>query len=119
MVKNQGKRNRQAGHSYEREVAEKYRQAHFNEAKTARYSSREQDNLGKDICGVAPMFPQCKFYTNFPNPYNVFKKMKNLDYEYPVLHVKLKGKGRYVVINEDHYFELMQKMVIKQIFTPN
>lgn len=56
---------RQKGHSFERSVAQQFREAGFTRAKTSRQTSRLADDCKIDITGVLPYAPQCKNMQGF------------------------------------------------------
>lgn len=55
-----GASSRTKGHSFERFVAQQFRDAGWPDAKTTRQADPLSDPLGCDIAGVAPFKPQCK-----------------------------------------------------------
>lgn len=61
-----GARNRRAGHSFEREIAQELRSLGF-EAITAREGNRSLDSAGVDLVTNFPLHPQMKSNCNQPN----------------------------------------------------
>ncbi len=55
-----GRSSRIKGHSFERTIAEDFREMGFSKARTSRQVSRLADDCKIDIVGVFPYAPQCK-----------------------------------------------------------
>ena len=53
-------RNRTAGHKWELEVIKDIKEIGYTEAVSSRYSSRETDDAGIDICNTDNLAIQCK-----------------------------------------------------------
>lgn len=121
MVKNQGKRNRVAGHNLERRIAKKFKHLGYKYAKTSRQASRLLDDSKVDIAFV-PFNVQCKKgYKKGLNYTNIFLEMKeclknnfppeDVVHTYPcvIIHDKdRKKEDKLVVIEEDTFWDLIK-----------
>lgn len=117
-----GKRNRQWGHDFERDIAKKYRAIGFKNAATSRYVSRELDDRKIDIAGVSKLAPQLKATNNTINYVQIMNEIKAKKTDIKLIHNKVYRKrngkvisGRYVILEEDDWFELLHSMVMEGI----
>lgn len=115
-----GKRNRRAGHNYERKIAQEYRDLLSDEqVLTSRYASRKADDEKVDIVGV-PMFNlQCKYMKQQPDFYKVLGEMPN-DSMMNLIHYKRNiGKGgkteEVVVMKKSDWFEVLKMLKSEKI----
>ena len=121
LVKNNGKRNRVAGHSLERRIALKFRDIGYTFAKTSRQASRLLDDSKVDIAFV-PYLVQCKKgYKKGLNYTNILLEMKacikknfppdDKVHEYPsiIIHDKdRKPEEKLVIMEESTFWELVK-----------
>lgn len=120
-----GKRNRTAGHKWERDCAKILREAGFPHVVTSRSSNRKRDADKIDLVnedelenGVLPYSIQCKtLVTTTPYP-KLLSEMKELEgTKKVILHKQTKksksGKfvesGRYAIMHMDDFIELISK----------
>lgn len=102
------KRNRTAGHNFERCIVNELKQLGFPEAVTARSESRNRDDKGVDICNVKPYNIQCKSSLLTPNYHELITSMpQEEDVANIVIHRKTK-KAKTKFITQDDYV-LMRK----------
>lgn len=82
-TKNKGSRNRNAGHSWEREIAKNFRDIGYDKCKTSREASKLLDNCKVDHWGI---------------PYNIQAKngyTKGLDYQQILDEIRELLKNNY------------------------
>lgn len=100
-----GKRNRNKGLSFERELCAKLK-FYFPDAMTARAGDRSQDSQGKDLLNTGCFNFQCKSSVKFPNPAPILSEMPQ-DTNFNILAVKIKSKGNYIVMSEQDFLEIV------------
>lgn len=109
--KNNGKRNRNRGHSYERSISKEFRDMGWENACTTRYASRMKDDQKIDIFDVDPFNVQCKATNKCINYKKVISEMPQ-DFNYNVVFNKLTGKGDFVMLEKKDFYELI--MMLKE-----
>lgn len=107
--KNNGKRNRTRGHNYERQIAQEFRELGWQTACTTRYASRMRDDQKVDIFETNPLNIQCKATNKCINYQQILKEMPN-DANYNVVLNKLTGKGEFVIISKEDFYELISML---------
>jgi hypothetical protein len=102
-----GKAQRVKGADEERRVAKLYNKVGFKKAR--RNLTQYQESDGCDIEGVEPFIPQCKCgkTVNWINAYREAAGSAS-ETQYPVAHVHLDRVGKYVVLSEEDYFEIIK-----------
>ena len=118
MIKNQGKRNREAGHRYERKWAKEFRDLGFTYCKTSRQASRLLDDCGVDLAFIPFLF-QCK---NVKANINYGKLITDIETKtkanfppnspelrYPVV-VAHKKEDELIVMRADYFVALLKKV---------
>lgn len=107
------KRNRTAGHDWEREVVKALREMGY-EAVSSRYASRQTDDAGIDICNTGDLAIQCK-NTSKSIDYHKINKEMNTDKNKIIMHKRTEKsgerflcKGKYVICEYDFFMELLQ-----------
>ena len=68
-------RNRTAGHKWELEVIKDFKEIGYTEAVSSRYSSRETDDAGIDICNTDNLAIQCKNTSKSIDYHKINKEM--------------------------------------------
>jgi hypothetical protein len=106
-------RNRRAGHTYERQLAEEYRELGYLDCTTSRYSSRKKDDWGIDLDCTIPFCVQAKYYKNQPNFSEVIDDMRVLPDEIKLVHFKRnKGKGQkkdeLVILKKEDWYTIVK-----------
>jgi Holliday junction resolvase len=112
-------RNRTAGHNYERQVVNEFKEMGFDTTVTARAESRNLDNLGIDVFDTDELMPhdiQCKVSKGFTS-----KQIRELldrgrdKKPLVILHkhveksgVKFMPKGEYVYIKKETYYKMIE-----------
>jgi hypothetical protein len=104
-----GKRNRNAGHDYERQIAQELRNIGF-EAATTRQESRAMDNAGIDLKTTFPLAPQIKCSQNTPDIEHIlngtnasiifWKKVRKSG-------SKFMPRGEYVILRKEDFYNLI------------
>lgn len=113
--KNNGKRNRTRGHSYERQIAKEFRDAGWSSACTTRYASRMKDDQKIDIFDTNPFNVQCKATNKCINYHQILQEMPK-DLNYNVIFNKLTSKGEFVIISKEDFYELINMLKDNNIF---
>lgn len=126
VVKTNGKRNRLAGHGFERECAKAFRKIGFPHVVTTRSESRSRDNqqidlINKDeaVNGRFPFNVQCK---NSAAKVRYPKILSELPKTPGVINViihkqtgkvnnKFMSKGKYVIMNMDDFMQMVKDFV--------
>jgi hypothetical protein len=115
------KRNRTAGHNYERKLAGKYREAGFETALTARNESRTLDSCKVDVARV-PFFPQAKFgYPSMSvnNYIKIFTEMQELlkahkvDDDFPLVIHHRRGRKKFedlTILPTEDFFKIIKQI---------
>lgn len=111
-----GLTNRRKGHSFEREIARKFRESGYINALTSRQASRLYDDCKLDIWGI-PDNVQVKNVKASINPMSIFRQMKKLveekleqvekrlDKPFVLIHKQNKVTTVYVEMSIDEYFK--------------
>ena len=106
-------RNRTAGHKWELEVIKDFKEIGYTEAVSSRYSSRETDDAGIDICNTDNLAIQCK-NTSKSIDYHKINKGMNTDKEKIIMHKRTEKKGdrfivqgKYVIFEYDFAMKLL------------
>ena len=106
-------RNRTAGHDWEREVIKNLKEIGYSDATSSRYSSRETDDAGIDICNTDNIAIQCK---NTSKNVDYHKEIKNMntDKKKIIVHKRTQKagtnfavKGKYAVVEYDFLLQLL------------
>jgi hypothetical protein len=112
-----GKRNRTAGHNYERLLAKEYRELGFPLAKTSRHASKLLDNCKVDIYGI-PVNLQAKNVKTSIKYQEIFDSMielleknmpERLEYPLAIFHKK-QGEGEYVVLRKSDFYDMIRRL---------
>lgn len=113
-----GKRNRTAGHNYERVIAKEYREVGFTNTVTSRLASQLYDSANIDLVRL-PLFPQCKYgYKSMSvnNYIEIFRKMEegiksnSIEEDHPKVIHHRRGQKKYedlVIMPREDYFKLI------------
>jgi len=112
--KNNGKRNRTRGHSYERRIAQEFREIGWEKACTSRYASRMKDDQKVDICFVEPFNIQCKATNKGINYKQILGEMVQ-DENWNVIFNKLTGKGEFVIMSKEDFYDIIQSLKREKI----
>lgn len=114
VPKNNGKRNRTRGHSYERKIAQEFREMGWEKACTTRYASRMRDDQKVDIFDVDPFNVQCKATNKRIDYKQVLSEMPK-DTNYNVILNKLTGKGEFVIMSKEDFYEIVNSLKKEKI----
>lgn len=120
-----GKRNRQAGHAYERQIVKELRQLGFPEAVSARSESKNLDDQGVDICNTRGFHFQCKNSKTNPNYVELLESMpttlygrEDLPHIPVILHKKTKKAkanffpvGEYAILKKEDLYKLIKHVL--------
>lgn len=99
---------RTKGHSYERDIADKFRQAGYEECVTSRSESKRLDDAGVDLCYTDPWQVQCKNQERMsPGPHELLASMPKNGKFNTVFH-KRNRKGTVVYMDEETFWELVK-----------
>lgn len=116
-----GKRNRRAGHQYERDLANKHKELGFVNAATSRKMSRVLDDSKIDIYGL-PWNIQAKNVASKINYEKLFlevseaiKKLVPFRSEYPTIIAHKKDGKSLMIMTEEDYFKLIKLLLSNSI----
>lgn len=110
--------NRTAGHSYERELAERFRQAGFVDCVTSRSESKRRDDQGVDLCYTGPVNVQAKRWKSAPSYHEVLKGMPEESGQVNVIFHKRPRKGEVVVMSAEDFMEIAGTLMKEGIWKP-
>lgn len=105
-----GVRNR--GNSYERQLAQEFRESGWTNCVTARAESRNADSKKIDLMNTNPFNIQAKCKNNFGSPLNILQEMPT-DSNYNIVIQKVVSKGEYVTMAKLDFYEII-KMLKKE-----
>lgn len=114
IPKNNGKRNRTRGLSYERSIASQFRELGWEKACTSRYASRMKDDQKIDLCFTEPFNIQCKATDKCVNYKKIMDEMHQ-DENWNVIFNKLTGKGEFVIMSKEDFYDIIQSLKREQI----
>ena len=100
-----GRSARRKGHSFEREIAIKFRAAGYTKA---RRQLEYQEGLGIDIAEVGIYDPQCKRSSKFVSVSKI-KEVPVKEGRVPLLISKTDLEATYVTLPLDHFLELIKR----------
>jgi len=112
------KRNRTAGHGFERCIINELKLLGFPEAVSARSESRNLDDKGVDICNVKPYNIQCKNTVLTPNYHELITNMpQDPEVANIVIHRKTKKANTrfvtqddYVLMRKADFYKILKKL---------
>lgn len=112
-----GKRNRNAGHQFEREIVNELKLLGFPKAVTARSESKNLDDKGVDIANTPGYQFQCKNMVLNPNYHELITRMpQETGVVNVIIHRKTKKaksrfvtQGDYVLMRKEDFYHLLQK----------
>lgn len=97
------------GHAYEREVAQKFRDAGYMSCVTSRSESKRTDDMGVDLCYTGSWQVQCKNQERIaPSPHDILANMPKNGKKNILFH-KRNRKGTIVCMDEETFLELLTK----------
>ena len=109
----QGKANRNKGHQLERDVVNILKSYGYTSS-TARYSSKEMDDLLCDVITNAPLSIQCKATERLSVPvHDLLKQMKQNGLVNAAVVHKRNNKGLVVSMTFDDLIRLVDDLTIK------
>ena len=109
------KRNRRAGHNYERELAIRLREI-FPLAATARNESRSRDAAGVDLVNTGPLNIQAKAWAAAPSYHTLLKDMPDEPGQHNTVFHKRPRQGTVVVMPVDDFLEMVATLVKEGIW---
>ncbi len=110
--------NRDAGHRYERDLAEAYRRAGCGDCVTSRSESRSRDDQGVDLCFTGPVNVQAKRWKSAPSYHDVLAKMPDEPGQINLIHHKRPRKGAVVVMAESDWLEVVELLIKEKLWKP-
>jgi hypothetical protein len=103
-------RNRDKGHRFEREVMNLFKDLGYP-CTTSRYSSKEKDDSGIDLCGIDPWHIQCKFVDRLGSYHSVLDDMPDIEGRYKLLFHKRSRSGTVVAMPLEDFTEIVQMLI--------
>lgn len=106
-----GAAQRRKGANYELEVAAGYRKAGYPKAR--RKLSQYQETDGQDLENVGPFSVQCKCgkSISWVKAYREAEASAK-ENDYVIAHIKVDHQGRFVLMSEDDWFELLKMLMV-------
>jgi hypothetical protein len=102
-----GKSARVKGHTFERDIAQKFRDLGWTDCETSRFASKKMDDLKVDLVETPPFYVQCKAVENLGPIQNVLAEMPQGKMINIVFHKKSR-KGTIVAMTEDDFWKLLK-----------
>lgn len=102
-----GKSARVKGHTFERDIAQKFRDLGWTDCETSRFASKKMDDLKVDLVETPPFYVQCKAVENLGPLHNVLAEMPKKDMLNIVFHKKSR-KGTIVAMTEESFWALIK-----------
>jgi hypothetical protein len=117
IKKSNGKRNRTAGHSYERTIAKEFREIGYAHCKTSREASKLLDNCKVDHWGIPYNIQAKNGYTKGLNYLEILDNIKELlakEYpqrlEYPTIIFHKRGVSQLAIMDKKEFYNLITKL---------
>jgi len=108
------RRNRRAGHAYERLIAMEFQLMGFKDTLTSRYADRKRDDEKVDLVGTEPLNIQCKAWKAAPNYHKELDKMPR-DLNYNCIFHKRPRQGDVVVMRKKDFYEILKMLKASDI----
>ena len=102
-----GKSARVKGHTFERDIAQKFRDMGWTECETSRFASKKLDDMKVDLVETDPFYVQCKAVENLGPVHNVLAEMPDKEMLNIVFHKKSR-KGTIVAMEEASFWALIE-----------
>jgi hypothetical protein len=114
LKKGKGKQIRQRGNSYERDIAQEFRELGWKDCVTSRAESRNQDAKKIDLVFTNPFSVQIKCKNNYGNPLPVLAEMPK-DSNYNIVINKIVHKGEFVTMSKKDFYEIISMLKSNKI----
>ena len=108
--------NRRAGHSYERQLAQEFREIGFVDCVTSRAESKTRDDQGVDLMNTGPLNVQAKRYKAAPSYHAVLDAMPEEKGQINCIFHKRPHKGEVVVMGKADFMELVEMLKTEGIW---
>ena len=105
---NNGSKSRRKGHSYERDLAKKFRDLGYD-CTTSRFTSRALDAMGVDLCGVTGFNIQAKNVERLGGLHPILASMPTEGINL-VFHKRTR-QGSVVAMSEEDFFVLLKLLI--------
>lgn len=109
---------RNAGHSYERILAQELREIGFDACVTSRSESRRRDDQGVDLCHTGPLNIQAKRWKSAPSYHATLAAMPDEPGQINCIFHKRPHKGEVVVMSKADFLELAETLLTERIWKP-
>lgn len=106
------------GNNYELQIVRLMKSLGYESCSTSRLSSREQDNLGVDLCGTGCWNIQCKAWESAPSYHKVLASMPKKNGNYNLLFHKRNRSGSVVVMSQEDFVEILQMLIHNGVIKP-
>lgn len=111
-------KSKKKGNGYELQIVKLMKSLGYENCSTSRLSSREQDNLGVDLCGTGCWQIQAKAWESAPSYHKVLAKMPQKKGIYNLLFHKRNHQGSVVVMKQEDFVELLEMLIAAKIIKP-
>ena len=102
-------KSRNKGNSYERKIAQEFRDLGYTDCKTSRYESKMLDDMKVDLTNTKPYNVQLKAVEKLGILHNVLAEMPDDDNINVVFH-KVSRKGEVVAMYKEDFYELIKQL---------
>lgn len=101
--------NRNKGNSYERTLAQEFRELGFDKCLTSRHASKLRDDECVDLVGTEPFNIQAKCWKSAPSYHKTLASMPDEE-NYNVIFHKRPRQGEVVVMTKSDFYEIVQML---------
>lgn len=112
-----GRSARIKGHTFERDMAQWFRDLGWEKCVTSRAESKNKDDQGIDLCYTDPFNIQLKAVENLGSMHKVLSQMPQ-DINYNVCLHKRNRQGTIVAMTLEDFEEIIQMLINNQIIKP-
>lgn len=110
---------RNAGHSYERKLAQELREIGFVDCVTSRSESRNRDDQGVDFCYTGPLNIQAKRWKSAPSYHATLAAMPDEPGQMNIIFHKRPHQGEVVVMTGEDFKELCAGLLRERFWKTN
>lgn len=104
-----GKRNRRAGHNFERDVVKYFKAVGYVDAKTSRSESKNRDDQKVDIMNVGVYNPQCKATNKCINYVDVMEEMPEEEVRINIIFSRIKNRGKFCILKVEDMMKIINE----------
>ena len=106
---------RSKGNSYERKLAQEFRELGFEDCKTSRYESKMLDDMKVDLTNTGFFNVQAKAVERLTPTYHDILESMPKDNNYNVIFHKRNRKGETVTMSKDDFYDIVNMLQNSEI----